>query len=412
MTQREERGRLCMVVHGPYPVGEPRVAREAAAAAGHGYSVEVIATRREDESGREVIDGVQVTRLPIQHARGASIRHVLFEYLLFTALATIVVGARTIRRRYEIVQVHNPPDFLMVAAAIPRLLGSRIVFDVHDPSPEMFAMRFPGRAGTGAGVILRRLERLATILADAVVTVHQPYKRAMIGRGVPEAKVAVVMNALDERLLPRPKKGTRVPPRVVYHGTVTPPYGVSLLVAAAARVTAALPNLQVEIIGEGDAVAELRERARRLCISDRVAINGSYIPHREALERVNGASVGVVPNLPTPLNEFALSSKLFEYVALGVPVVCANLRTIRQYFSADEIQFFDPGNSNSLAEAILEVVRNPHAASARAERANRRYQAYRWELNTQKYLAILDRLSSGREPSESHAGRRRPADAR
>ena len=55
------------------------------------------------------------------------------------------------------------------------------------------------------------------------------------------------------------------------------------------------------------------------------------------LRAVQRRSVGVVPNLPTRLNRYALSTKLFEYVALGIPVVCADLPTIREHFSDDEV---------------------------------------------------------------------------
>jgi glycosyltransferase involved in cell wall biosynthesis len=350
--------------------------------------------RRGDEVLEETIDGVRVTRLPIQHVRGAGIRRVVSEYLGFAGMATAVLGARAIVRRYDVVQIHNPPDFLIFAAAVPRLFGSRILFDVHDPSPEMFAMRFPGRAEAAVGRVLQRIEQLATMFADAVVTVHDPYRREMVARGVPEAKVSLVMNSLDEDLLPPPIPRTNGGPRIVYHGTITPSYGVDLLVHAAARVVDAIPDLRVEIIGEGDGVPELRDRVRQLHLSSQVAIDGEYIPHREALARVNGASIGVVPNLPTALNRFALSSKLFEYVALGIPVVSADLPTIREHFSADEVQFFRPGDAESLAAALLAVLRDPFRAATLVERARRRYQPYRWDINAGRYLAILDRLSS------------------
>jgi glycosyltransferase involved in cell wall biosynthesis len=399
MTLPEGPRRLCMVVHGPYPIGEPRVAREAEAAVDNGYAVEVVAMRRAGEPAQEVVNGVLVTRLPIRHARGGGIWRIVAEYSLFATMATGVVGSRAIKRRYDIVHVHSPPDFLIVAGALPRLFGSRIILDIHDPSPEMFAMRVPGRMGTAVGVFLRRLERLATRLADAVVTVHEPYSRELIARGVPEAKVFVVMNSVDERLLPAPRPPARKSPRVVYHGTVTPSYGVNLLIDAAAQLVAEVPELRVEIIGEGDAIPEMRERVRSMQISDRVAIDGEYIPHRRALERVNGASVGVVPNLPTPLNRFALSSKLLEYVVLGIPVVSADLPTIREYFSGDEIQFFEAGRSDSLADALLAVLRDPDAAAARAKRARHRYVAYRWDVNVREYLRILDCLALGSRPS-------------
>jgi glycosyltransferase involved in cell wall biosynthesis len=388
------RMRLCMVVHSPYPVGEPRVAREAAAAIDAGYEVEVVAMQRPGEPTHEVVDGALVIRLPVDHVRGAGVSRVVLEYLFFTALATGVVAKRSLTRRYDIVHVHNPPDFLIVAAVIPRVLGSRVIFDIHDPSPEMFAMRFPGRAGTGASLILRQLERAATAFADAVITVHHPYLRELVARGTPAHKVTVVLNSIDERLLPAARPRMHAALRIVYHGTVTPAYGVELLVDACARLVRHGVDLQLEITGAGDSIPDLRRRVASLGLSDCVVIEDKYLPHRAVLERVNGASVGVIPNLPTSLNRFALSSKLFEYVALGIPVVAASLPTIREYFSDDELQFFEPGNPASLAAALLAVTHDPSRAEMQARQARTRYEAYRWEVSAREYVRILDCLSS------------------
>jgi glycosyltransferase involved in cell wall biosynthesis len=386
-----------MVVHGPYP--EPRVAREAAAALDAGYAVEVVAMRRRGEATRELVDGVRVIRLPVHHVQGGGIGRVIVEYLVFAALAAVVVGARTISLRYDVVHVHNPPDFLIVSALIPRLLGSRVIFDIHDRSPDMFSMRFPGRAGARASVILQRVERLATALADEVVTVHNPYLRELVARGTSSEKATVVMNSLDERLLPSPKPRTQTPFHVVYHGTLTPHYGVHLLVDAVAETVRQDLDVCVEIIGGGDSVSDLNRRVAALRLSDRIAIEGRFLPHKTVLERVNGASAGVIPNLPISLNRFALSSKLFEYVVLGVPVISAALPTIQEYFSDDEVLFFEPGSSDSLAEALLAMARDPEEADSQAARARRRYESYRWEINARAYVAILDRLSSGSDSS-------------
>jgi len=123
--------RLCMVVHGPYPLGEPRVEREALAARAAGWQVEVLATRRAGEAAEEQVDGVLVRRLPIEHRRGAGFAAALREYVGFTCLAT-----RELARGpwHEVVHVHAPPDFLIGAAFVPRLRGARVILDIHDLS--------------------------------------------------------------------------------------------------------------------------------------------------------------------------------------------------------------------------------------------------------------------------------------
>jgi glycosyltransferase involved in cell wall biosynthesis len=382
-----------MVVHGPYPIGEPRVTRQARAALEAGFDVDVVATRRESEPEREIVDGVRVFRLPVEHQRGGGILRVLLEYLGFTALATIRVARLAARRRYDVVQVHNPPDFLIAAAIIPKLRGTRIVFDVHDLAPDLFASRYDGRRGSAfVDKALCWTERLAARLADAVITVHEPYRQVLIARGVPASKVTVVMNSLDESLLPPqpPARSEQSEFRVFYHGTVTAWYGLELLVNAFGSILPDLPDARLEIQGEGDALAAVRDRAEALSISSHVNAPGSYLPQADVLALAQGANVGVIPNLPTRLNQYALSSKLFEYIALGIPVVSADLPTIRAHFDDSEIRYFRAGDAESLAEAILDVAQHPDAAAERVAAARARYEEYRWPGNAARYLALLE----------------------
>lgn len=388
--------RLSMVVHAAYPL-DVRVAREVRAALAQGYDVDVFALRQKGEPRQERLDGVRIFRMPFSHRPGAGILSLLWEYVGFTLAASMRVGMRALRDRYEVVQIHNPPDFLILAALVPRFLGARVILDIHDLSPDMFAMRFEKRPGARiVDRMLRAVERWAACHADAVITVHEPYQRELVARGVPARKTSVVMNALDEGLLPAVDHGAHAAKgfRVVYHGTITPPYGVHLLVEAAALLADEIPDLSVEVYGHGDSLPQIASLSQELGVADRLHLCGRFLPQTEVLERVVGANVGVIPNLANRLNRFALSTKLFEYVALGIPVVSADLPTIREHFSETEILFFRPGDPGSLAETLLAVVRDGPAASARAAAALQRYRReYSWSANAKRYAAILDVLA-------------------
>jgi glycosyltransferase involved in cell wall biosynthesis len=335
----------------------------------------------------------------VAHTMGGGAARLLSEYLGFTLLACTRLAGLARKRRYSVVHVHNPPDFLIAAALIPRLLGCRVIFDIHDLSPDMFNMRFEGRWGARiADRILRALERWATKIADGVITVHDAYARELVSRGVPAEKVTVVMNSVDEQALPSPACASEDEFRVVYHGTVTPPYGVELVVEAVAQLASRVPGIRLDVYGTGDSASVVRARAAALGVTGRVHITDRYLPHAKVLECVRSANVGVIPNLPTRLNRFALSSKLFEYVALGVPVVSADLPTIREHFDDEELRFFRAGDDNDLAEALLEVASDVTAARARAERALQRYEAYRWSRHAARYAELLSRMTSQASP--------------
>ena len=385
-----------MLVHGPFPVGEPRVARQARAASAAGYEVDVICMRRPGEPRYEILDGIRIHRLPLEHERGIGFRAIVYEYVGFTLLAAWTLWGLVRRRRYRVVHVHNPPDFLLLAALPAKLVfGARLAFDVHDLAPDMFAERFgSGSVSRMANRLLAAMERLALRRADAVITVHEPYARELRARGARD--VTVVMNSVDPDVLPpETEKVAREPGfRVVYHGTVTPWYGVDLLVDAAGAAVTEVPDLVVEIYGEGDAVPDLRERAQHLGLDGRVQFHDRWLPQKEVLARVRDASAGVIPNRPTRLNRYALSSKLLEYVELGIPVTVSGLPTLREHFAEDEVLFFTPGDANSLAAALLAIAADPEAARARAEAARQRARAYAGEANAARYIRLLDDLSA------------------
>jgi glycosyltransferase involved in cell wall biosynthesis len=319
----------------------------------------------------------------------------LREYIGFTVLASYKAAARSRSTRYDVVQIHNPPDFLIVAALIPRARGARVIFDVHDLSSDMFLMRFEGIMSRMLEWPLRMIERLAARIADAVITVHEPYKQELVARGVAPTKISVVMNTVDESLLPTTRAAPAQHFRVVYHGSVTPHYGVELVVTAVADVRRCVPDVELDVYGSGDALPGAQALVRDLGAEAYVHMTGQVMKQRDVLSAVQTANVGVIPNLPIRLNRYALSSKLFEYVVLGIPAVCADLETLRQHFADDEVLFFKAGDAGALADALRNVAEHPSQAAARAERARRRYETeYAWAVQGTRYCELLATLSN------------------
>jgi glycosyltransferase involved in cell wall biosynthesis len=176
---------------------------------------------------------------------------------------------------------------------------------------------------------------------------------------------------------------------VAYHGTVTEWYGVDLLIEAIARLEPRIPQLRAVVLGEGDALSSAEALAQALGVESHLEFSRAYIPRAEALRRVASASCGVIPNRGTRLNRFALSSKLLEYVALGIPVVVAHLETLAAHFAPDEVTFFEPGNVSSLADALAWVAEHPAEAREKCDRARRRAEAYSWAASRDRLLAAL-----------------------
>lgn len=397
MRAPDARPRLCMVVHAYYPLAEPRVQREARAARDAGLEVSVLALRGAGEAAREVVDGIQVHRLPLSHRRGSRTVRMLFEYVAFAALAAIWLTRKSITKPFAVVHVHSPPDFLVIAALTARLRGTRLILDVHDLSSHMFRVRMP-RQGRLAEQALLWFERRAAALVDAVVTVHEPYRRELVNHHIPPRKVRVVMNAVDDAVVARAQRAAasdRQPSRftVAYHGTLTWWYGTDLIVEAIALLRDEGLDIDAVILGDGDALPALQTAVAQRGLREHVFLSGSYLPIEQALGAVARASCGVIPNRPSEINRFALSSKLFEYVGLGIPVVVAELETLAAHFGPEEVTFFHPGDSGSLATAIRWVYENQGEAHAQAERARQRASAYSWAHEREVLIGLYGQLT-------------------
>jgi glycosyltransferase involved in cell wall biosynthesis len=243
-------------------------------------------------------------------------------------------------------------------------------------------------------------ERVACNAVDKVITVHEPYRQELVGHGVSPNSVRIVMNSVDEAVL---QKAADVEPlvereaefRVAYHGTLTSWYGTDLMVAAVAQLEAEGLDIDGVILGDGDQLPSLKEQLARTGLNGRVYLSGEYVPIETGIATVATADCGVIPNRPSEINRFALSSKLFEYVALGIPVVVSRLETLAAHFGPDEVTFFDPGDAASLAAALRWVFEHPDAAREKAARARARASQYGWSQGREELQRVYHELLDG-----------------
>src|SRR5687768_6362205 len=133
--------RVCHLAYTFYET-DNRVRRYAEALAERGHSVDVIALRRDGQPTRAEHNGVRVHRLQRrQRTEGAAATY-LAKIMLFLARATALISIRHMARPYDVLHIHNVPDFLVFASWLPKLTGARIILDIHDILPEFYSDKF------------------------------------------------------------------------------------------------------------------------------------------------------------------------------------------------------------------------------------------------------------------------------
>src|SRR5438477_7594002 len=188
--------RICMVAF-TYYASDPRVRREAEALAGRGDDVDCICLREPGQEKVGNLNGVRLFPLSIRRYRGASTIFYLTAYCLFFWSAFCELAVLHLKKRYDVVQVHTMPDFLVFVALIPKMLGAKVILDVHDLMPELYMSKFGVEETSWVIRFITWLERRSIAFAHRAIAVHNPHLEALIKHGNPKEKFDVLLNVPD-----------------------------------------------------------------------------------------------------------------------------------------------------------------------------------------------------------------------
>lgn len=383
--------RRALILTHSYYVRDTRPRRHATALAEDGWDVEVLCARDTGEPKRERIGAVAIRRLPSRRRRGTKLRYV-FEYGSFGAMALAALAALHARRRYDLVWVFGIPNILVRAAAVPRLAGARIVLDVRDPMPEFFMSKYGLPADHRLVRALFAEERISCRYATHVVTVHDAMKELLLRTGIRPDKIGIVMNLPDPAVFDAgPGSATRDPDdrTILYAGTVAARYGVDLLVRAVARLKDQIPGVRLRVVGDGDLVPALERMARELGVADRVLLDGP-VPLDRIPGIVRASWLGAQPHPDDPLIRLTLPTKVLEWCALGLPVICSETTALTRTFGDGVLTLLEPGNLDALCDALLDAHNDPAALATRAARARESVRRFDWSHERKALLAIAN----------------------
>jgi len=388
--------RVCHLAYTFYE-SDNRVLRYAESLASRGDSVDVIALRRPGSPTRAQLNGVQIHRLQQRNVNERQAWAYLLKIAIFTIRSAVVLGLRHISKPYDVVHVHNIPDFLVFAALVPKLLGARVVLDIHDIVPELYAGKFGLNSMSPVPKMLLKVERASARFADHVIVANHLWQDKLVQRSVPAGKCTTLMNYPNTTLFCATAGPRRVTGRflMLYHGTLNHHQGLDIAVDAFAKVARTMPTAELHIYGEGPARPGLVEQVTRLGLDGRVSLLNS-VPLSEIARVVASADVGIVPKRADGFGNEAFSTKVLEFMACRVPVIVARTKVDDHYFSDRVVRFFEPGNADDLA-AQMRWAREQPAELERVASAGQAYALeHSWERSAGRYLAIVDELDGVR----------------
>ncbi len=394
--------RVAVVVFSHYP-SDPRPRRAAEALSQLGMNVEVICLRHdENEKRREVRGGIRIRRVSLKRRRGGKLTYV-FQYSAFLFISFFLLAFYSLRGRYHLVHVHNMPDFLVFAALVPKVFGSKVILDLHDPMPELM-MTIYGLAPESFGVrLLKKFERWSITFAHAVLTVNQACKRIFTARGCPPEKVHVVMNSPDENIFKYQEARQSLircdptkPFVIMYHGSLVERHGLDIGVKALGLIQQTIPQVELRIYGQS---TPFLERVLNMVRGTNLEKPVRYLGPRtleQIVQAIDQCDVGIIPNRRSIFTEINTPTRIFEYLSRGKPVIAPAVPGIQDYFSDGQMIFFELGDANDLARKLEYVYLQPEAVEKTVKLGQAVYRDRKWSAERTKLTNLVSQLLTAR----------------
>lgn len=382
---------VCMIAYTFYE-GDNRVRRYAETLARRGDSVDAIVLRQHGHSTFTKVSGVNVYKIQTRTINEKAKIDYLFKLLLFLINSAIVVTKLHMKKKYDIIHVHSVPDFEVFAALIPKLTGTKIILDIHDIVPELFASKFKATKTSVLFKMLLLVEKLSMAFSDHVIVANHIWYQRLIKRSVHPKKCSVIMNYPDPEIFikkPVIKKDNKF--ILIYPGTLSHHQGIETAIRAIKIIEDKIPEVEFHIYGKGTDEDYFIQLVKKLKLEKKVLFK-NIVPIEKLPDVYANADIGIEPKLKNSFSNEAFSTKILEFMLMGIPVIASDTTVHTHYFNKNLVQFFKSEDENDLARCIVQLKNEKKIRDTIIMNSQKFMQENNWGEKKHLYLNLVDNL--------------------
>jgi len=343
-------------------------------------------------------DGVQVHYVGQMHVHKTGNRKEYFSpthLIWITTLGTWRLTQAALQVPADVIHLAKPhPMNGMAGLAACRLRGKYLYLDCDDYEAE--SNYFNGK-WQQQGVIF--FEDRLPLQAHGVTTNTYFMAQRLQGLGVSTERIVYIPNGVDRTRFSRPdlervatlrtELGLNGHPVVCYLGSLSlASHAVDLLVEAFVLLSQWVPEVRLLLVGGGEAYESLQQQAQAAGVGERTVFVGRVAPER-VIDYYHLANVSVDPARDDLAVRARSPLKLFESWAAGIPFVTADVGDRRELLGDPPAGLLAvPGDAESLAAAISEVLQNPDLANTLKCRGQERVRSFYWEQLVKDFVRV------------------------
>lgn len=326
--------------------------------------------------------------------QGKNILLYVISYLFFALKAFYSVSYGFFKYRFDVVHVHNIPDFIVFCALTPKLFGRKIILDMHDVMTSTFDIKFSGFSKKVIRSIILLQSKISLLFSSALICVNKSQLKYVEDEGLKCKNTLIILNLPYGKFFSlRKSEPNNEYFRLIYHGTITERLGLDIIVKAVEIASQSI-RVKLTLIGEGELKTSLIRYCEERKLLNDIVIFKPFIKVENLQKEIEKHDCGVIGNRKSELTDkIMLPVKMMEYLAVGLPVVAPDLQVIKDHFEEDIVMYYTSDDIAGLAERIILFSKNAELRKEFVNKSKRFFDLYNWDKQEKKYVELIEELA-------------------
>ena len=385
--------KILMLLQSDYP-SDIRVQKEIRALTGCGYRLYLLCNNGTLRPAEESLDGATVRRLAALKWLPAGIRKALRLPLFFNPVWIFYLWYAVRKYRVDCLHVHDLP-LVLSAIWVGKLNKLPVVYDMHENYPaamEVWYRRDLQHLVLKNYRLARTLDRFCLSRVERIIVVVDEQKDNLIAQGIPADKITVVGNTVDVDTFFSFQLDSTVIQRyrdnfvILYVGSFAVDRGLETPIHAMTLLREKLPAVKLLYVGDGKNRKALEKSVVERGLEDCVEFVG-WVNFELVSSYVHASRVCIIPQPSNPANDTTIPHKLFQYMAVGKPVVTSDAKPIERVVRECGCGLsFKSTSFRDFADTIVKISGKENEFGTNGQRAVR--EKYNWKATSKALLGL------------------------
>ncbi|OQX89072.1 hypothetical protein B6D60_00135 [candidate division KSB1 bacterium 4484_87] len=387
---------ILMVLQSDFPP-DIRLEKEIDALTQNGYQVYLLCNNKKNLPRFETINGnFHIIRLPRFRLGRKNLQSLFGVPLSFNPIWLFYIAKACRLHKIDFIHVHDLP-LALGAIFVGKLFRLPAVFDMHENYPA--ALEVWGRKGFLPGLFrnpafARKLEKMSLKLCEKIIVVIEEHKEMLTSIGINPQKIHIVGNTVQTDKYIQLKIDAEIVEKyqenfvLTYVGNFSPERELEVAIQGVKILAPQIPNLKMILVGDGGIREELEKLIENLGISKFVEFTG-WVDFEKTPSYIAAANICIIPQPSNDLIDNGVPHKLFQYMALGKPVIVSDAKAMARIVRETKCgEIFRSHSPDDFARAVLTIKNASKEYGKNGKQAV--IKKYNWSLSARELTNLYD----------------------